>query len=140
MLPPHGAWVTEAMAEAKVGPMRLQCDKVQLKRGTYRTLLYAVLTRKTSKPWQDVCLQPTSLKKTGHTKAEKKKHRRKTVHYDYACIVCIVRNCIPTPEKAMAGCFAGSVASGRTLLVLGMSAAGLCARFAPNIKWHRIAL
>ena len=56
------------------------------------------------------------------------------------CIVCIVRNCIITPEKAMAACFAGSVATGHTVLVLDTSVAGLCARFAPTIKWHHIAL
>ena len=34
----------------------------------------------------------------------------------------------------------GSVESGQTSHVPAMSVAGLCARFAPMIKWHRIAL
>ena len=34
----------------------------------------------------------------------------------------------------------GSVAGGHTMHVPGMSVAGLCATFAPPIKWHRIAL
>ena len=54
--------------------------------------------------------------------------------------VCIVRNCIPAAEKTKAGCRAGSVASGHTVRVPGMSAVGLCARLAPALKWHNIAL
>ena len=47
---------------------------------------------------------------------------------------------IPTAEKAKAGRSAGSVASGRTMRESGMGVAGLCARFAPTIKWRRILL
>ena len=54
--------------------------------------------------------------------------------------VCVVRICIPTGENAKAGCTAGSVAGGHTMRVPAMSVAGLCARFEPTMKWHRIAL
>ena len=37
------------------------------------------------------------------------------------------------------GCSAGSVAGGHTVRVSGMGVAGLCARFAPTIKWHRVS-
>ena len=50
-------------------------------------------------------------------------------------LACIVGNCIPTVEKTKAGCSVGGVAGGHTVLVPGMSAAGLCARFAPTLKW-----
>ena len=48
--------------------------------------------------------------------------------------------CILTAENAKAGCTAGSVAGGHTTHAPGMNVTGLCARFAPTIKWHRIAL
>ena len=56
------------------------------------------------------------------------KGRRKTLTLR---LVCVVRICIPTAENA------GSGAGGHTMHVPGMSVAGLCARFAPTVKWHR---
>ena len=48
----------------------------------------------------------------------------------------------PTAEHAKVRCIGGggSVAGGHTMQMPGMSVAGLCARFAPTIKWQRIAL
>ena len=40
----------------------------------------------------------------------------------------------------IAGCSAGSVARGHTVRVPGMSVAGICGRFGPTIKWHRMEL
>ena len=41
--------------------------------------------------------------------------------------------------KCESWCIAGSVAGGHTMHVPCISVAGLCARFTPTIKWHRIA-
>ena len=38
------------------------------------------------------------------------------------------------------GCSAGSVASGHSVRVSGKGVAGVCARFAPTIQWHRTLL
>ena len=53
-------------------------------------------------------------------------------------LVCVVRICIPTAEDAKTERSAMYVAGGYTMHVPGMSVAGLCARFAPTIKWHRM--
>ena len=59
---------------------------------------------------------------------------------DTSPCLCCSDFCIPTADNAKAGCTAGSVAGGHTVHVPGMSVKGLCARFAPTIMWHRIAL
>ena len=67
-------------------------------------------------------------------------HRRKRRKTATLRLVYTVRNYIPTAEEAKAVCNVGSVASGHTVRVPGMSVAGLCATFASTIKWHRTSL
>ena len=74
---------------------------------------------------------------TNRFKEEKKTHKEDS---DTSPCLCCSDFYIPTAENAKAGCIAVSVAGGHILHVPGMSVAGLCARFAPTIKWHRIAL
>ena len=52
-------------------------------------------------------------------------------------LVCIVQNYIPTTEKAMA--VRGTWPMGIRACA-GHELAGLCVRFAPIIKWHRVEL
>ena len=120
-----------------MGPMGLQCDKLQTDdMNHYR--------------------QPLQERHRGHGKTgnvpttnrfkEERTHKLITCQKDtqedsdISPLLCCSDFCIPTTENAKAGCIAGSEASGRTMHVPGMSVAGLCARFAPTIKWHRIAL
>ena len=76
----------------------------------------------------------------GHTTALNMSTKRQKEKIDTTPCLCCSDLCIPTAENAKVGCIAGSVAAGHTMHVPGMSVAGLCTRFAPTIKWQRIAL
>ena len=107
-----------------MGPMGLQCDKLQ--RGDLDNYCSPYKKNVEATARLVTCLQPTGSKKRGHTKADNmlKRHRRTTLTLRLACVI---RICITTAEDAKAGCIAGSVASGHTMHVSGMSVAGLCA-------------
>ena len=106
-----------------MGPMGLQCDKLQ------KDDLDHYRQRKTS----DRRTEGTQML------TYQKRHTRNSDSAISSCLYCS-DFCIPTAENAKAGCIAGSVAGGHTMHVPGVSVSGLCARFTPTIKWHRIAL
>ena len=118
-----------------MGPMGLQCDKLQRDDvDNYRQPLQEC-RRSHGKTGN---IPTTNRFKEEREKAHnsldhvKKRHKRKTLLT--LCLVCVFFICIPTADNAKAGCIAGSVAGGHTMHVPGMSVAGLCARFAPTIK------
>ena len=116
-----------------MGPMGLQCDKLQ------RDVLdnYRQPLQECRRGHGKTGNMPTINRfkeERAHNSLEhvKKRHRRKTVLT--LCLVCVFWICIPTAENAKGGCIAGSVAGGHTVHVPGKSVTDLCARFAPTIK------
>ena len=120
-----------------MGPMGLQCNKLQRDDLDH----YRQPLQECRRGHGKTSNMPTTNRfkeERAHNSLEHvKQNRRKTLTLR---LVCVVRICISTAENATAGYTAWSVADGHTMHVPGMSVAGLCARFAPTINWHRIAL